>query len=116
MSRIQAQQDAQLTRAALPLLTLTLLAGGESYGYQLIERLAELGLEVPTGLMYPLLSRLERDGLVSARMVPSTSGPHRKYFALTEAGLTARVSINEQWQVVASAVNASTEKEHTPYV
>ncbi len=115
MSRIQAQQDAQLTRAALPLLTLTLLSNEESYGYQLIERLADLGLEVTTGLMYPLLSRLERDGLVSTRMVPSTSGPPRKYFALTEAGRMTRASVQEQWQVVATAVHAATEKESAPH-
>lgn len=114
MSRIQAQQDAQLTRAALPLLTLTLLADEESYGYQLIERLADLGLDVSTGLMYPLLSRLERDGLVSTHMVRSTSGPPRKYFALTEAGHTTRASVKKQWQVVDIAVHAATEKEHTP--
>ncbi|MHA7220292.1 PadR family transcriptional regulator [Arthrobacter sp. MDT1-48-3] len=115
MSRIQAQQDAQLTRAALPLLTLTLLSNEESYGYQLIERLADLGLEVTTGLMYPLLSRLERDGLVSTRMVPSTSGPPRKYFALTEAGRITRASAQDQWQVVATAVHAATEKESAPH-
>ncbi|MEG9247936.1 PadR family transcriptional regulator [Arthrobacter sp. Soc17.1.1.1] len=115
MSRIKAQQDAQLTRAALPLLTLTLLADEESYGYQLIERLEDLGLEVTTGLMYPLLSRLERDGLVTTRMVPSTNGPPRKYFALTEAGHTTRASVKDQWQVVATAVHAATEKEHAPH-
>ncbi|KNC19892.1 PadR family transcriptional regulator [Arthrobacter sp. RIT-PI-e] len=115
MSRIQAQQDAQLTRAVLPLLTLTLLADEESYGYQLIERLADLGLEVTTGLMYPLLSRLERDGMVSTRMVPSTSGPPRKYFALTEDGHTTRASVRQQWQIVATAVDLATEKENTPH-
>ncbi|MBG6226504.1 PadR family transcriptional regulator PadR [Arthrobacter sp. CAN_A2] len=98
------------------MLTLTLIADEESYGYQLIERLADLGLEVTTGLMYPLLSRLERDGLVSTRMAPSTSGPPRKYFALTEAGNTARATLKDQWRVVATAVDAATEKEHTPHV
>jgi PadR family transcriptional regulator PadR len=111
MSRIQAQQDAQLVRSALPLLTLTLVAEKESYGYELIERLGVLGLEVTTGLMYPLLSRLERDGLVSTRMVPSTQGPPRKYFALTSAGEAARTSAKEQWHLVAAAVQNITEKE-----
>jgi PadR family transcriptional regulator PadR len=113
MSKIRAQQDAQLTRAVLPLLTLTLIADEELYGYQLIERLEGLGLDVTTGLVYPLLSRLERDGLVSTRIVPSTNGPPRKYFALTDAGITARVSVNERWHVVATAVHAATEKEPT---
>lgn len=112
MSRIQAQQEAQLIRAALPLLTLTLIAEEESYGYQLIERLAELGLEVTTGLVYPLLSRLERDGLVSTRLVSSPSGPPRKYFALTPAGATAHAAAKEQWRVVAAAVQHVIEREH----
>jgi PadR family transcriptional regulator, regulatory protein PadR len=112
MSRIQAQQDAQMVRAVLPLLTLTLIAREESYGYQLTERLSALGLDVTTGLVYPLLSRLERDGLVSTRMVQSANGPPRKYFALTTAGMAAREAAQEQWHVVSTAVRDATEKEH----
>ncbi len=111
MSRIQAQQDAQLIRAALPLLTLTLIADERSYGYHLIERLTALGLDVTTGLIYPLLSRLERDGLVSTELVASTSGPPRKYFSLTQAGERARTTAHEQWHAVAAAVLSATEKE-----
>lgn len=99
-------------RAALPLLTLTLLSETESYGYQLIERLSALGLEVTTGLIYPLLSRLERDGLVSSHMVASSNGPPRKYFALTGPGKAARTSAHEQWHLVATAVQQITDKEH----
>ncbi|MFK0039065.1 PadR family transcriptional regulator [Paenarthrobacter sp. NPDC090517] len=110
MSRIQAQQDAQMVRSALPLLALTLIAEEESYGYQLIERLANLGLNVTTGLVYPVLSRLERDGLVSTRMVASTYGPPRKYFALTTLGETAQASAMDQWRLVNSAIQKATEK------
>jgi PadR family transcriptional regulator PadR len=112
MSRIQAQQDAQMLRAVLPLLTLTLIGENESYGYQLVERLADLGLDVSTGLVYPVLSRLERDGLVSTRKVTSSNGPPRKYFALTAAGTKARSAAKEQWLLVAAAVHQATEKEH----
>ncbi|WP_146363352.1 PadR family transcriptional regulator [Arthrobacter yangruifuii] len=112
MTRIQAQQDAQLVRAALPLLTLTLIGREESYGYQLIERLADYGLEVTTGLIYPLLNRLERDGLVSTRMVASSSGPPRKYFALTVSGEAAKVSAEGQWHLVSAVVQQALTKEH----
>ncbi len=111
MSRVQAQQDAQLVRAALPLLTLTLIAEEESYGYQLIERLTDLGLEVTTGLIYPVLSRLERDGLVATRKIASNNGPPRKYFALTRAGQAAKTSAKDQWRVVSAAVQDVIEKE-----
>ena len=113
MSRIQAQQDAQLIRAALPLLILTLISQDESYGYQLVERLADYGLRVTTGLVYPLLSRLERDGLVSSRMVASTSGPPRKYFSLTASGEAAKASAEAQWHLVSAVVGETIAKEHS---
>lgn len=100
-------QDAQMVRSVLPLLTLTLIAEDESYGYQLIERLANLGLNVTTGLVYPVLSRLERDGLVSSRMIASTNGPPRKYFALTTAGEAAQASAMDQWRLLNSATQES---------
>ncbi|HXH34457.1 MAG TPA: PadR family transcriptional regulator [Plantibacter sp.] len=104
MSRIQAQQNAQVIRAALPLLTLTLIGNRESYGYEIVERLSDLGLSVSTGLVYPVLSRLERDALVTTWSVASSNGPPRKYFALTPAGRDARNSALDQWQLVSSAV------------
>lgn len=100
-----------MVRAVLPLLILTLIGEEESYGYQLTERLADLGLDVTTGLVYPLLSRLERDSLVSTRMVASTNGPPRKYFALTPAGQAAQAAAKEQWRLVSAAVRDATDKE-----
>ena len=104
MSRIQAQQDAQVIRAALPLLTLTLIGERESYGYEIVERLSDLGLNVSTGLIYPVLARHERDQLVTTRAVASTNGPPRKYFALTPAGHDTLTSARAQWQLVSAVV------------
>lgn len=111
MSRIQAQQDAQIIRSALPLLTLTLIGERESYGYEIVERLSRLGLEVSTGLVYPVLARLERDRLVTTRLAASTSGPPRKYFTLTPDGLKARASARQQWQLVSVAVHNALTSE-----
>lgn len=114
MPRIQAQQDAQVIRAALPLLTLTLIGGRESYGYEILERLAELGLDVSTGLIYPVLARLERDKLVTTRSVASTNGPPRKYFTLTAQGQAAKTAASQQWQLVSTAVNNALTLEGHP--
>ena len=114
MSRIQAQQNAQVIRAALPLLTLTLIGDRESYGYEIVQRLSRLGLEVSTGLVYPVLARLERDRLVKTRSVASNNGPPRKYFALTPDGQTARASARQQWQLVSSAVQTTLDTEGHP--
>jgi PadR family transcriptional regulator PadR len=104
VSRIQARQDAQLTRAVLPLLTLQLIDAQESYGYELVERLAALGLDVSTGLVYPVLNRMERDGWVTIASKPSPSGPPRKYFSLTASGVTALTDARTQWEQAAAAV------------
>lgn len=97
----------------LPLLALELIGHRESYGYELVERLAGLGLEASTGLVYPVLNRLERDALLTTSSRPSPSGPPRKYFSLTEAGAAALVIARAQWAhtaaVVAVAVESGTE-------
>lgn len=93
--------DSQLLRGVLPMLVLTLLGRQESYGYELVERLRELGLPgLATGVVYPVLNRFERDGLLASRLVPSSSGPARKYYALTEAGDHARAEAVERWRVL----------------
>lgn len=93
--------DSQLLRGVLPMLVLTLLGSQESYGYELVERLRELGLPgLATGVVYPVLNRFERDGLLASRLVPSNSGPARKYYALTEAGERSRREAVERWYVL----------------
>ncbi|AIY02771.1 Transcriptional regulator, PadR family [Arthrobacter sp. PAMC 25486] len=62
-------------------------------------------MEVSTGLIYPVLARLERDQLVTTRSVASTSGPPRKYFTLTPQGQAAKAAASRQWQLVSAAVN-----------
>ena len=65
--------DAQLLKGLLSLLLLQLLAERESYGYEVVQRLHEIGLsDVLEGTVYPALARLEREGRVSARLVAST--------------------------------------------
>lgn len=77
----------QLRRGWIELCVLNALAQGERYGYDLVRSLAELpGLDVTEGTLYPLLSRLRLQGLVSARLEESREGPARKYYALTAAG------------------------------
>ena len=68
--------DPQLLKGLLSLLLLQLLAERESYGYEVVQRLHEIGLsDVLEGTVYPALSRLEREGRLSARLVASSSGP-----------------------------------------
>jgi PadR family transcriptional regulator PadR len=81
------RRDPQWLRGVLPLCLLAILVEGECYGYDLARRLeaAELG-PVKGGTLYPVLARLERDGLVDVRWASGDAGPSRKYYALTDAG------------------------------
>ena len=59
--------------------------------------------EVETKTIYPVLARLETDGLVTSYSQPSTDGPPRKYFRLTEAGQTALEDMNKHWDQLISS-------------
>ena len=68
--------DPQLLKGVLSLLLLRLLADRESYGYEVVQSLHQLGLsDISDGTVYPALARLERESRVSARLVSSRSGP-----------------------------------------
>jgi len=90
-------------------MMLTLIGHRESYGYELVERLAALGVVAGTGLVYPVLTRFEREGLVSSRTAPSSNGPPRRYFSLTPAGERARGEAADQWRQVDLAVRRTTD-------
>ena len=81
---------AQMRRGTLQYCVLSLLAEEERYGFDLVRGLAELdGMVTSEGTIYPLLSRLRRDGLVESSWQESPSGPPRRYYRLTERGSSA---------------------------
>jgi len=96
--------DSQLMRGVLTLAVLETLAAAESYGFEIVLRLRAAGLEVSEGSVYPALTRLERAGLLTSRLVASTSGPARKYYALSPAGQRARQSGRASWRRVSDAL------------
>lgn len=99
-----ADRDPQMLKGVLPLLVLASLAHAESYGYELVVRLREDGLtDLSTGTLYPVLTRLERDRLISSRLVASPSGPARKYYLPTDEGRTALTDRSAAWTQLVSA-------------
>ena len=92
-----------LVAASATPLVLAILAGGESYGYAIIKRVTELSgghLQWTDGMLYPVLHRLERQGLVSARWSASETGRRRKYYRITREGRSELATQRRQWQVV----------------
>lgn len=100
-------------RGALEVCALAVIARGETYGYAIASELAEAGLGVVKGgTLYPLLARFEQAGLVRVEWRAGESGPGRKYYALTDAGLLELDRRRVQWQAFADTVTAiANEKE-----
>ncbi|MFD3656097.1 PadR family transcriptional regulator [Streptomyces sp. NPDC058620] len=85
-------------RGALELALAAALAEGAAHGYALAQRLAAQGFgQVRGGALYPVLGRMERDGMVSATWEPGEGGPGRKVYALTEAGVERLRDQRGQW-------------------
>lgn len=98
-------RDPQLLKGVLPMLVLRLLGVQESYGWELVTRLRAAGLDdISSGTVYPVLGRLERDGLVSSRLVASTAGPARKYYTPTDAGAQQLARARAAWTDLAAVV------------
>ncbi len=107
--------DPQLLKGVLSLLLLQLLAQRESYGYEIVQRLHGAGLvDVLEGTVYPALARLEREGRVATRLVPSSSGPARKYYRPTAAGLEALRDGTATWRALAAIVDAELTRPVSP--
>jgi PadR family transcriptional regulator PadR len=75
-----------------------LVSASESYGYELVGTLQAAGLDgLTTGTLYPVLTRLEREGLVTSRLVASGAGPARKYYTPTTAGRAELARAHDAW-------------------
>jgi DNA-binding PadR family transcriptional regulator len=96
-----------LTAASSSALVLSILSGGDSYGYQIIQSVRQLSgerIEWTDGMLYPILHRLEARKLISSYWRSAPSGRRRKYYKLTEQGRRALKVQREQWSVVDSAL------------
>lgn len=100
------ERRSLVLRGVLDLCLLALLREQSVYGYELTERLAERKLLISGGSTYPLLARLEKAGLVVSERRPSSSGPPRKYYSLSEAGIETLKSGTAEWLAVSSSVTS----------
>jgi PadR family transcriptional regulator, regulatory protein PadR len=90
----------ELVAASSRPLVLSILGEGPSYGYAIIQRvrdLSEEALEWSDGMLYPVLHRLEREGLVQAYWEKPEGGHERKYYRLTDSGKRARKEEQQEW-------------------
>ncbi|MGB7158542.1 MAG: PadR family transcriptional regulator [Tepidisphaeraceae bacterium] len=104
----------QLRKGMLELCILNSISGQRLYGYDIVKSLRGTdGLVISEGTIYPILSRLHREGFVTTDLEESTSGPPRKYYELTKAGQDQLTRMNEYWQTIENGIDGL-RKGRTP--
>lgn len=106
---------SQLLKGVLDGCVLAMIEKETVYGYELSKKLQAVGLQdVSEGTIYPILLRLQKNGLIEGEMRPSPSGPNRKYYLLTEEGKHVLKTIIHEWNTIAEPVNKLLERRIEP--
>lgn len=96
-----------MRKGILEYCVLLIISKGEIYASDIIAELRKAKLLVVEGTLYPLLTRLKNNGLLSYNWVESTSGPPRKYYLLTEAGREMVTKLDVTWMELSYAIETS---------
>ncbi|MEL7270980.1 MAG: PadR family transcriptional regulator [Bacteroidota bacterium] len=99
---------AQMRKGVLEYCILSILREDDKYASEILAALKDAKMLVVEGTIYPLLTRLKNAGLLNYRWEESTSGPPRKYYALTETGHMFLSELNGTWEELRNAVNLVT--------
>ena len=104
---------SQMRKGMLEYCIMLLLYKKAAYASDIIQKLKEAHLIVVEGTLYPLLTRLKNDELLSYEWAESTQGPPRKYYRLTEKGEKFLTELQNAWQELNDTVNRLTSKNTT---
>ncbi|MBR3455425.1 MAG: PadR family transcriptional regulator [Bacteroidaceae bacterium] len=95
---------SQMRKGMLEYCIMLLLRDQTCYVSDIIQQLKEAELIVMEGTLYPLLTRLKNDGLLSYEWKESTQGPPRKYYMLTNQGQIVLLQLDEAWGEIEKTV------------
>jgi PadR family transcriptional regulator PadR len=96
---------SQMRKGMLEYCILLLLKRQAAYASDIIQQLKEADLLVVEGTLYPLLTRLKKDGLLAYEWQESTQGPPRKYYCLTDSGHQFLDELDKAWGEISNTVN-----------
>ena len=108
---------SQMLKGTLEGCILQIISRKETYGYEISEHLHQSGFpDISEGTIYPLLLRLERNGLITARYKESPVGPKRKYFSISPEGRAEIEEFYHNWSELSNAIrnlfqNGGTQNE-----
>lgn len=98
--------QTQLRKGLLDIIILNFLARGRCHGYEMVQELKKIeGLTLREGNIYPILARLQADGLAQSTTEAGKDGPPRKYFTITEQGRCMLGEMNEHWDMIVASVD-----------
>ena len=95
--------NAQFKKGALELIVLLIIKKEDQYGYSLVQNISRY-MTIAEGTVYPLLRRLVKSGELSTYYQPSTEGPSRQYYQLTQQGAARVDQLEEEWKLFTEAV------------
>ena len=96
-----------MRKGVLEYCILSIIARGEIYASDIIAELKTAQLLVVEGTLYPLLTRLKNNGLLTYNWVESTGGPPRKYYVLSDEGRNVLEQLDKTWQELVFAVQTA---------
>lgn len=98
--------DTQLMKGILEGCVLAIIQKGETYGYEILSELEQHGFEeLGEGTLYPVLTRLDKNGYISCRKAKSPLGPIRKYYTITPSGIERLETFKESYQKITAQAN-----------
>jgi len=107
--------ERELVAASTEPLILSLLAKGESYGYELIQEVKRLSgdkINWTDGMLYPVLHRMQESGWINSRWVEMENGRKRKYYSIKKDGRQALKEKREQWALISSVLGGLWKGQH----
>jgi PadR family transcriptional regulator PadR len=100
-----SEKFGPIRKGLLEFLILKIIASDKVYVADMLRRLSTTEFATQEGTLYPLLSKLRREGLVDYEWQESDAGPPRKYYKLTPKGTSQLAELNEYWTQINSTIN-----------
>ncbi len=100
-------RGTQLLHGVLDMCLMSIIDEEASYGYEMVSKLRARGLSLASeGSIYPLLSRLQKQGMIESYLVQSSEGPARKYYRMSKPGQVALEQWRHDWSEFRDSVDA----------
>ena len=98
--------DTQLMKGILEGCVLSVISKGETYGYEILTEMEKVGFsDLGEGTLYPVLTRLDKNGYISCRKAKSPLGPIRKYYTITVTGIERLEGFKENYKNITDSTN-----------